>query len=109
DGVFPARGYVDRGGALGVGSDSNTAIDPFAELRQLEWSQRLFRLERNVLAPNDSPVGQFLYALAAGEGARALAQPIGAIARGWRADFVVLNTEDPALASQSIDDMLDAA
>ncbi len=109
DGVFPARGYVDRGGVLGVGSDSNTVIDPFIELRQLEYSQRLFRLERNVLARNELPVGRFLYDTAAGGGARALAQPVGAIARGWRADFAVLDTEDPALAGQAIDDMLDAA
>ena len=109
DGVFPARGYVERGGALGIGSDSNTLIDPYVELRQLEYSQRLFRLERNVLARRDVPVGQFLYSLAAGGGARAVAQPTGAIARGWRADLVVLNTDDPALASQPVDDILDAA
>lgn len=109
DGVFPARRYVERGGALGIGSDSNTAIDPYAELRQLETSQRLFRLERNVLARRDLPVGQFLYTLAAGGGARAIGQPIGAIARGWRADLVVLNADDPALVSQSVGDVLDAA
>jgi formimidoylglutamate deiminase len=109
DGVFPARGYVDRGGAVGIGSDSNTVIDPFVELRQLEYSQRLFCLERNVLARSDVPVGQYLYALAAAGGARALAQPLGAIARGWRADFVVLDAEEPALAGQAIDDLLDAA
>ena len=41
DGTFAARAYLDAQGAFGVGSDSNTCIDPFAELRQLEWSQRL--------------------------------------------------------------------
>ena len=50
DGTFPARAYLDAAGAFGVGSDSNTIVDPFAELRQLEWSQRLAVLERNVLA-----------------------------------------------------------
>lgn len=109
DGVFAARSYVERGGTLGIGSDANTQIDPYAELRQLECSQRLFRLERNVLAQRDVPVGQHLYALALGGGARAIAQPTGAIARGWRADFVILNTDDPALVAQSVDDMLDAA
>jgi formiminoglutamate deiminase len=43
DGTFAARSYLDAQGAFGVGSDSNTCIDPFAELRQLEWSQRLSR------------------------------------------------------------------
>jgi formimidoylglutamate deiminase len=36
DGTFPARAYLEAGGALGVGSDSNTKLDPFAELRQLD-------------------------------------------------------------------------
>ena len=109
DGVFQGRGYIDRGGAVGIGSDSNTVIDPFVELRQLEYSQRLFCLERNVLGRSDVPVGQYLYLLTAAGGARALAQPLGAIARGWRADFVVLDADEPALVAQTIDDVLDAA
>jgi len=109
DGVFAARGFIDHGGAFGIGSDSNTVIDPYAELRQLEWSQRLFRLERNVLARTEAPVGRFLYATAAAGGARAIAQPNGGIARGRRADFVVLDADDPALAGQAVDDLLDAA
>ena len=109
DGTFAARTFLDRGGAIGVGSDSNTRIDPFAELRQLEWSQRLSRLERNVLAGEDTPVGRNLYALAAMGGAQALALLAGAIAVGRRADLVVLNEDDPALAGQAVDDVLDAA
>jgi formimidoylglutamate deiminase len=109
DGTFAARTFIDHGGNFGIGSDSNTLIDPYAELRQLEWSQRLSRLERNVLARGEAPVGQFLYALAAAGGAQALALPAGAIAGGRRADLVVLDTNDPALAAQAIDDVLDAA
>jgi formimidoylglutamate deiminase len=109
DGTFSARTFLDRGGAFGIGSDSNTQIDPFAELRQLEWSQRLSRLERNVLALGEAPVGRYLYTAAATGGAQALAVPAGAIAVGLRADLVVLNDADPALAAQSIDDLLDAA
>ena len=109
DGVFAARNYLRRGGAFGIGSDSNTAVDPFAELRQLELTQRLFRLERNVLAGSTLPVGQFLYELAAAGGARALAQPVGVISRGARADLVVLNADDPALVAQPVDDVIDAA
>jgi formimidoylglutamate deiminase len=109
DGTFAARTFLERGGAFGVGSDSNTQIDPFAELRQLEWSQRLSRLERNVLARAELPVGQFLYSRAAVGAAQALALPAGAIAHGRRADLVVLDSDDPALAGQAIDDVLDAA
>jgi formimidoylglutamate deiminase len=108
DGTFAARAYVDAHGAFGIGSDSNTCIDPFAELRQLEWSQRLLRQARNVLAGADMPVGQALYAAAARGGAQAQARLAGAIAPGCRADFVVLDADDPALAEQPVDAILDA-
>jgi formimidoylglutamate deiminase len=109
DGTFPAKEYVAAGGALGVGSDSNTVIDPFSELRQLEWSQRLHLHRRNVLGSEDLSVGTSLWSRAARGGARALAQTTGAIAVGHRADIVVLNGGDTALAHQEIDDVLDAA
>src|SRR4030095_6879343 len=103
DGTFAARAYLDAGGAFGVGSDSNTIIDPYAELRQLEWSQRLAHSSRNVLAIADAPVGQRLYAAAARGGAQAVGVAAGAIAVGCRGDLVVLDTADPALAEQAID------
>jgi formimidoylglutamate deiminase len=130
DGTFAARDYLAALGAFGVGSDSNTAIDPFAELRQLEWSQRLAHQARNVLAnlgvpkgqagvpkgpvgvprgQADVPVGQALYAAAARGGAQAQRRQAGAIAPGCRADLVVLDPHDPALACQSVESLLDAA
>jgi formimidoylglutamate deiminase len=109
DGTFAAREYLDAGGAFGIGTDSNTVIDPWVELRQLEWSQRLLRQARNVLAAAGAPVGRSLYVAAARGGARALARNAGTIAPGGRADFVALNLEDPALAAQGVDALLDAA
>ena len=109
DGTFPARAYLDAGGVFGVGSDSNTIVDPFAELRQLEWSQRLKLQERNVLTGEATPVGQSLYVKAARGGAAALGAATGAIATGMRADFVVLDDDDPALAEAPRDALLDAA
>ena len=109
DGTFPARRYLDAGGAIGIGSEANTIVDPFAELRQLEWSQRLAVLGRNVLAGNAMPVGESIYAQAARGGAAALSRRAGAIAIGLRADLVVLNRDDPALAEVPRDALLDAA
>ncbi|HYQ99244.1 MAG TPA: formimidoylglutamate deiminase [Casimicrobiaceae bacterium] len=109
DGTFPARAFLDAGGAFGVGSDSNTIVDPFVELRQLEWSQRLALQSRNVLATAEEPVGTALYARAARGGGRALARPTGAIAAGMRADLVVLDAEDAALSGVPRDALLDAA
>jgi formimidoylglutamate deiminase len=109
DGTFAARAYLDAQGAFGIGSDSNTIIDPYAELRQLEWSQRLARQARNVLAGDGLPVGAALYTGAARGGAQALARKAGVIAPGERADFVVLDADDPALAGQPVAALLDAA
>jgi formimidoylglutamate deiminase len=110
DGTFPGPGYFAANGRFGVGSDSNTVISPFAELRQLEWSQRVRARRRNVLAGDEhTTIGTALWRRAASGGAQALAQPIGSIAIGLRADLVVLNEDDPALSQQAPDDVLDAA
>ncbi len=109
DGTFAARAFLAAGGEFGIGSDSNTIIDPYAELRQLEYSQRLAHAARNVLTDGAHAVGHGLYRHATVGGARALAQPVGAIAAGRRADLVALDLDEPALAGQHIDDVLDAA
>jgi formimidoylglutamate deiminase len=110
DGTFPAPRYLAANGRFGVGSDSNTVISPFEELRMLEWSQRLHARRRNVLADDSGlAVGASLWLRAAAGGAQAVGQPVGAIAPGCRADLVVLNANDPALASQRASDVVDAA
>ena len=110
DGTFPGAAYLAAGGRFGVGSDSNTIIDPFAELRQFEWSQRMRARRRNVLGTaGDLALGSTLWTQAARGGGQALAQPVGAIEVGRRADLVVLNPADAALAGQAADDVLDAA
>jgi len=110
DGTFPGSAYLGAGGNFGVGSDSNTMISPFAELRQFEWSQRMRARHRNVLAqPGPLTIGSSLWTRAAAGGAQAVGRPTGTIAPGRRADLVVLDTMDPALAEQHCDNLLDAA
>jgi formimidoylglutamate deiminase len=110
DGIFAGEAYLLAGGRFGVGSDSNTTIDPFAELRQLEWSQRLALHRRNVLAgASDASVGESLWRAAAKGGGRALGLATGRIAAGMRADLIVLDADDPALAEQPLANLLDAA
>ncbi|MFO1316597.1 MAG: formimidoylglutamate deiminase [Burkholderiales bacterium] len=110
DGTFPGVAYLGASGRFAVGSDSNTQISPFAELRQFEWSQRTRARRRNVLpAAVGTTIGTSLWTGAARGGAQALAQPVGTIAVGQRADLVVLDTRDPALTDQGHDDVLDAA
>jgi formimidoylglutamate deiminase len=110
DGTFAGEKYRQAGGRLGIGTDSNTLIDPFAEVRQLEWSQRLRVRRRNVLVDDaQRAVGQTLWCAAARGGAQAVARPAGVIAAAKCADLVVLDTDEPALAEQPIEHVLDAA
>ena len=109
DGVFPAPLYLAAGGRVGVGGDSHVGVDPFLELRLIEAAQRLALERRNVLARDGESTGLALYLAALAGGAQALAQPVGAIEVGRRADLVVLDGNDPALAEQPAGQLLDAA
>ncbi len=109
DGVFPTAAFLAAGGRLGIGGDSHVGVDPYLELRLLEAVQRLTLQRRNVFARDGESSGCALYQTALVGGARALAQPVGAIAAGRRADLVVLNREEPALVEQPAQNVLDAA
>lgn len=100
DGIFNGPDFLAAGGAFGIGTDSNIEIDAAAELRQLEYSQRLAHRGRNVmtLAEGES-TGRRLMTTALAGGAQALAQPLGAIAPGHFADFVVLDRDHPDFAA----------
>jgi formimidoylglutamate deiminase len=88
DGIFDAAAWR---GSWGIGSDSHAGVDPAEELRLLEYSQRLARRERNVLASSTQPqVARFLWQAAVAGGAQAAARPLAGLAPGQQADLVVL-------------------
>ncbi|ADH90836.1 formiminoglutamate deiminase [Ancylobacter novellus DSM 506] len=107
DGIFPAPEFVAAGGAYGVGSDSNVLIDAAGELRQLEYSQRLARRARNVLAMAEGrSTGATLFQSALAGGAQALGGTVG-LAVGAPADIVSLDMRHPALEGRQGDAALD--
>jgi formimidoylglutamate deiminase len=108
DGVFPSIPFRRAGGRWGIGSDSHIELTAAGELRQLEYAQRLHSRTRNALASPDRPsTGGSLYEAALSGGAQALAQRVGAIAPGYRADFLVLDETHPDLAGRTGDTVLD--
>ena len=107
DGIFRGIDYRAQGGRFGVGSDSHIRVDLADELRALEYSQRLRDRRRNRLADPGESVGRTLFTTAASGGAQALAQPMGAIAPGRRADIVTLDPMHPTLVGKAGDDLLD--
>jgi formimidoylglutamate deiminase len=108
DGIFPAREFLEAGGRFGVGTDSNVLIGIADELRQLEYGQRLKHRERNVLSGGPGiSTGRTLFDGALAGGAQALAQPVGGLHVGARADIVTLDTTHPSLAGRRGDAVLD--
>lgn len=99
DGLFDTARFFKAGGRLCIGSDSQSTVNPAEELRWLEYQQRLRRKRRVVLASKDeSHVGTRLWRDAAVSGAQAIGQPVGEIAVGRRADWLVLDAAHPAMA-----------
>ena len=108
DGIFGLPDYVAAGGRFGIGTDSHVGLDAFAELRLLEYSQRLRTEKRNVLAGTDGHTGRTLWQAAARGGAQAAGRSVGAVRVGCRADFVVVDAA-PEVAGLGPDFWLDAA
>jgi formimidoylglutamate deiminase len=95
DGIFDFVPWFEMQGAWGIGGDSHVCVSPLAELRALEYSQRLRMRLRNVSADEAHPdVAANLWTGAAAGGAKATGQPVGAIEPGKRADLVVLDGDD---------------
>ena len=107
DGLFPVRRFVDHGGRFAIGSDSNLVTDAASELRLLDWGQRLQLNRRNVLCDEGEHLGRRLWTDAALAGGDALGQPVGELAVGRRADWVVLDAAHPLLDGLDPDHQLD--
>lgn len=109
DGVFPLAAYLEARGRWAIGTDSHVGRSPAAELRTLEYGQRLTARVRNVAAgPQHRSTGRALLDGAWSGGAAACGRPIGRLAPGSRADVVVLDPDHPTLAGRVGDELLDS-
>ena len=92
DGIFEFVPWFEDRRPWSIGGDSHVSVSPFEELRALEYSQRLRHRVRNIAADEEAPdVPANLWRAAAAGGAQATGQPVGELAAGKRADFVVLD------------------
>jgi formimidoylglutamate deiminase len=109
DGRFALDEYLAAGGRFGIGSDSHVTIDPREELRALEYTLRLWR-ERRVLAVDAATphCGEYLYRQALAGGAQACGGGARGLLAGAPADFIVLDTRQPAFAGLTDEALLDA-
>lgn len=108
DGIFNGPGFINAGGRIGIGSDSNVRIALAEELRTLEYSQRLRDNARNVLVGAEGSVGDALYRRCLAGGAQALGRESGALRAGLFADLVALDGTALAFHGLRDDQLLDA-
>jgi formimidoylglutamate deiminase len=107
DGVFDAQRFLGDEGRWGIGSDSNVAVNPWAELRLLEYGQRLLHRRRNVLASPEAPVvADRLFDHAVSGGAAATGRPVAGLLAGQRADLVVIDPDAPNIDPGNPDQLL---
>jgi formimidoylglutamate deiminase len=108
DGLFPLEPFLRAGGRIAIGSDSQATINPFEELRWLEYGQRLVSESRNIASFEDPHVGQELFRRVLAGGAQAAGASRVRLAPGAPADLVVLDGEDPMLVGHGPATLLDA-
>ena len=87
---------------------SHISINPFEELRWLEYGQRLATRTRNVTSFRGAHVGRELFERAVEGGAQASGQAIAGLCCGAPADLVALYDDDPMLTGHGDESRLDA-
>lgn len=107
DGIFECVEFLQAGGRIGIGSDSNIRISLAEELRTLEYSQRLRDHSRAALATTDKSTGRRLFDAIVQGGAQAAGRPSGRIEAGQWADLMVLDRQHVDLAGREDDMLLD--
>ena len=109
DGIVNLPDFLGAGGHVAIGSDSNIGRNACAELRLLEWTQRLTHGQRNVLSSAEQPaVAERVYAAAWRGGQRALGAGQNERAADQHADFVTYDLNDGDCLLQQPRDFLSA-
>ncbi|WP_026434851.1 formimidoylglutamate deiminase [Acidovorax sp. JHL-9] len=109
DGIFDMPLWLQHGGRWGVGSDSHACVNAAEELLMLEYSQRLQRHQRNVLASTaQAEVATAMTLQAVQGGAQAAGRAIAGLAVGQQADMLALDAHHVALRDLPPHSMLSA-
>ncbi|MCC3273038.1 formimidoylglutamate deiminase [Arthrobacter zhangbolii] len=87
DGIGPAARLRDAGAGIALGTDQHAVVDPWQEMRALEYGERLGSGERGRFAP------ALLHRAVSDAGARAMGRPAPGLAVGNACDLMVM---DPA-------------
>lgn len=107
DGIFPFRDFANHGGNWAIGSDSQVGLDPWEELRWLDYAQRLAlrqRHYRNYRGCQEQ--GTYLCQQAWIGGRQAAGLHDQPLTPGQPFDAILLQTNDPRLSHRAPDKFL---
>lgn len=107
DGIFDGVRWLEAGGRISIGSDSNIRIALSEELRTLEYSQRLRDRSRAAFATPERSTGRRLHDAILAGGAAAAGRETGAIRPGLWADLMSLDATHIDLDGREGDTILD--
>lgn len=108
DGIFNGTEWLEAGGKISIGSDSNLLISLAEEIRVLDHSQRLRDHSRAALATTDRSAGRRIFEDICRGGAQAAGRESGRIEAGLWADLLALDTGHIDLAGLRGDTIIDA-
>ncbi len=93
DGAYATGECWNRNIPVSIGTDSQTVIDPFAELRGLEYLERSIHRRRICLEPLED-----LLRTGSETGSSAMGTPLGKLKKGLPADIISIDLEHDTLA-----------
>lgn len=106
DGIFPLRQFQSFGGAWSIGTDSHIGLNPFEELRILDYGQRLISHKRNIFGENG---GLFAIDKITTAGRKAMNNfQTEFFAVGNSFDACVINADAPLLSNTSLKNLASA-
>ncbi|MGI9364332.1 MAG: formimidoylglutamate deiminase [Rhizobiaceae bacterium] len=108
DGIFDGVRWLEHGGSLAIGSDSNIRISLSEEMRTLDHSQRLRDNTRAALASPDKSTARRIFESMLMGGAQAAGRKCGKIEQGYWADLIGLDHSHIDLTGLSGDLLLDS-
>ncbi len=102
DGFVPAARLFGANVAVCLGTDSHASIDPFVEMRELDYRERL----RSGTRQGAAVAASLLEAASAVGAERAAWSGVaGRLRQGWAADLVVLDAAAPSLCGASAESL----
>lgn len=108
DGIFDGVRWMDAGGKISIGSDSNILISLAEEMRVLDTTQRLRDHTRAALADANTSTGRRIFDGICTGGAQSAGRGTGKIAVGEWADLLSLDTDHIDLSGLVGDTVLDS-